>query len=295
MYIDFMELHLINYFLAVCDYGSFTRAAQFSHISQPSLTHAIKKLEAELGGDLFTRDRSGCLLTPLGRSVEPNLRKIFKEIAATKADAIRFTRLNTIPLRIGVMSTIGGRRLNVCFARYQHDNPNTEFELIVDSDFALLEQLESGGLDLFISPSELTLNSSYQSKFLYEERYVVAFDKTHRFNHFESIELKEIQTATYLDRLNCELRETLKELCQNQEIDLYAAYRSNSEEWIVNLVRTGMGIALLPEYTIPANCGDIAWRYLVNPEISRKVKAFFSTHRQQVDKVESLLKYLAFS
>jgi len=288
-----MEFHQISYFLAVCDYGSFTRAAQYSYVSQPSLTHAIKKLEAELGGELFTRDRSGCLLTPLGRKIEPNLRKVFKEIAATKADAIRFTRLNTLPLRIGLMTTIGGRRLNDCFARYQQNNPSIEFELIVDNDLSLLEQLDSGVLDLIITPSELTLSPTYQSILLYKERYVVAFDKMHRFNHFERIELKEIQTATYLDRLNCELRENLKELCQDQEIDLYAAYRSNSEEWIVNLVRTGVGIALLPEYTIPASCGDIAWRYLVNPEISRDVKAIFFAHRQKIDEVESLLKCLA--
>jgi LysR family hydrogen peroxide-inducible transcriptional activator len=48
-----MEMHQIRYFLAVCDHGSFTRAAQFSYISQPSLTQSIKKLEDELGGELF--------------------------------------------------------------------------------------------------------------------------------------------------------------------------------------------------------------------------------------------------
>ena len=63
-----MEMHQIRYFLAVCDHGSFTRAAQFSYISQPSLTQSIKKLEDELGGELFTRDRSGCLLTSLGQN-----------------------------------------------------------------------------------------------------------------------------------------------------------------------------------------------------------------------------------
>ncbi|WP_292992103.1 LysR family transcriptional regulator, partial [Nitrosomonas sp.] len=170
-----MELHQIRYFLAVCDHGSFTRAAEFSYVSQPSLTHAIKKLEMELGGELFTRDRSGCQLTPLGHMIQPNLRKIFQDTVATKADAIRFTRLNTVPLRIGIMTTVGAQRLNPCFARYLQDYPNIEFEIIIDNDQSLLEQLESGQLDLAISPTELTLRSAYQTKFLYTERYVVAF------------------------------------------------------------------------------------------------------------------------
>ncbi len=93
-----MELHQIRYFLAICDHRSFTRAAEFSYVSQPSLTHAIKKMEMEFDGELFTRDRSGCLLTPLGHLVESNFRKILQDTVTTKADAIRFTRLNTHPI-----------------------------------------------------------------------------------------------------------------------------------------------------------------------------------------------------
>ncbi len=290
-----MELHQIRYFLAICDHGSFTRAAEFSYVSQPSLTHAIKKMEMELGGELFIRDRSGCLLTPLGHLVEPNFRKIFQDTVATKADAVRFTRLNTVPLRIGIMTTVGAQRLNPCFTRFQYDYPNIEFEFIIDNDQSLLEQLELGQLDLVISPTELSLRSSYQTKLLYTERYVVAFDKLHRFNQLDSIDLEEIQTEPYLDRLNCELRESLRAICQNQEIKLYATYRSNSEEWIVNLVRAGMGIALLPEYSIPQDCGNINWRYLVNPEINRKVQVYFLKQGKKQSAISDFVACLELS
>ena len=73
-----MEMQQIRYFLAVCDQGSITHAAQLTYVSQPSLTQAIKKLEDEMGGVLFTRTRSGCQLTPLGRMVESKLRNIYK-------------------------------------------------------------------------------------------------------------------------------------------------------------------------------------------------------------------------
>ena len=108
-----MEMQQIRYFLAVCDQGSITHAAQLTYVSQPSLTQAIKKLEDEMGGALFTRTHSGCELTPLGRMVETNLRKIYRDLQATKAEAIRFTRLNTIPFRIGLMTTIGAKRLSL--------------------------------------------------------------------------------------------------------------------------------------------------------------------------------------
>ena len=88
-----MEMHQIRYFLAVCDKRNFTQAAQSTFVSQPSLTQAIKKLEDELGGELFIRDRSGCVLTSLGCMVEPKLRHIYQDALNTKAEAIRFTKL----------------------------------------------------------------------------------------------------------------------------------------------------------------------------------------------------------
>ncbi|MFH3972590.1 LysR family transcriptional regulator, partial [Acinetobacter baumannii] len=74
-----MEMNQIRYFLAVCEHRNFTHAASASNVSQPSLTTAIKKLEDELGGELFVRDRAGCRLTALGKLMQPRLRKSHDE------------------------------------------------------------------------------------------------------------------------------------------------------------------------------------------------------------------------
>ena len=288
-----MEMQQIRYFLAVCDQGSITHAAQLTYVSQPSLTQAIKKLEDEMGGALFTRAHSGCQLTPLGRMVESNLRKIYRDLQATKAEAIRFTRLNTIPLRVGLLTTIGAQRLSPCLAGFQQDFPNIELELIIDSEAVLLKQLDSELLDLVISAPTQLLASPYQSTLLYEERYVVAFSTTHRFNQLQKVDLKAIQSEPYLDRLNCELREDLKCICQNQEINLYAAYRSNSEEWILHMVRAGIGVALMPEYTLPKDATDISFRYLVDPEISRQVYAIYTHQTLEKPELQALIANLS--
>ena len=62
-----MEMHQTRYFLAVCEALNFTRAAHHCNVAQPSLTRAIKKLEEELGGPLFRRERTRTHLTDLGR------------------------------------------------------------------------------------------------------------------------------------------------------------------------------------------------------------------------------------
>jgi LysR family hydrogen peroxide-inducible transcriptional activator len=286
-----VEMQQIRYFLAVCDKGSFTRAAHASYVAQPSLTQAIKKLEDELGGELFNRDRSGCRLTALGRLVEHSLREILREAQAVKAEAVRFSRLNTVPLRIGVMSTIAAHHLSPFFANFQHERPCIELELVVDNECNLLKQLDEESLDLVIS-APTCLPGHYQSLKLYEERYVVVFNDKHRFNQLQQIDLASIQAEPYLDRLNCELRETLRSVCQGRQIDLYAAYRSNSEEWILNMVRAGIGVALMPEFTITKNADKIRARYLSDPEIRRTICAIYLPRSAEKPEVSEVLKNL---
>lgn len=287
-----MEMHQIRYFLAVCDKRNFTRAAQTTYVSQPSLTQAIKNLEEELGGELFFRDRRGCRLTPLGCMVEPRLRHIYQDTLTTKSEAIRFSRLKKTPIKIGIMTTIGAQRLSPFFARYQHEFPTTELELIVDTEATLLKQLHSGFLDLVISAPLKSPGKSWHATLLYEERYVVAFNIAHHFAKLKTINLQKIQNEPYLDRLNCELRETLKDICNEREINLYATYRSNNEEWILNMVRAGIGVALMPEYTLPRHTEDVLFHYLEDPKITRQVFAIYSGHMPEQSLVGSLIKCL---
>ena len=70
-----MEMHQVRYFLALCEVGSFTRAAHRCGVTQPSLTNAIRALERELKGTLFHR-KPKVELTDLGRIIRPHLQDI---------------------------------------------------------------------------------------------------------------------------------------------------------------------------------------------------------------------------
>jgi LysR family transcriptional regulator, hydrogen peroxide-inducible genes activator len=85
-----VEMHQIKYFLAVCSERNFSRAAKLCQISQPSLTRAIKLLEAELGGALFRRSRNQSKLTELGEIVRPRLQNAWDKSEAAIANARQF-------------------------------------------------------------------------------------------------------------------------------------------------------------------------------------------------------------
>jgi LysR family hydrogen peroxide-inducible transcriptional activator len=287
-----MEMHQIRYFLSVCETGNFTRAAHAACVSQPSLTQAINKLEDELGGKLFTRDRGGCRMTDLGRLVEPNLREIHNHSLALKSDAIRFMRLKKIPLRIGLMSSIGSRRLAPLLSRFQKEHPLVEVEIMVEPESRLLNHLQSDAIDIAVSAPSEPPGSAYICHKLYKERYGVVFPKAHRFHKMKKIGLQDIQREPYLDRLNCEMRESLKTICSKREVALYATYRSNSEDWIMHMVREGLGIAIIPEDTLPADADDFGFRYLDDPPIDREVAAISASGRPQKAELTALVRFL---
>ena len=99
-----MEMPQVRYFLALCEDQNFTRAAKRCGVSQPSLTNAIKRLEAELGGSLFHRNRRNTRLTDLGILVRPDLVQIDRSTAEAKRKAEKYSAVPSVshqPRRMG--------------------------------------------------------------------------------------------------------------------------------------------------------------------------------------------------
>src|SRR3569833_2138048 len=124
-----MEMHQIRYFLAVCNTLNFTRAADQSNVTQPALTRAIQKLEEELGGLLFRRERKLTHMTDLGNLVRPQLEGILKQSEQARTAAQSFLQLRDAPLRLGVMCTIGPVRFVSFLSRFGADHTGIEVSL----------------------------------------------------------------------------------------------------------------------------------------------------------------------
>lgn len=90
-----MKMHEVRYFLALCEQRNFNRAAKSCGVSQPSLTNAIKILEAKLGGLLFYRSQSDTSLTKLGKLVRPHMKIIYREAKNAVETATSFTKKNS--------------------------------------------------------------------------------------------------------------------------------------------------------------------------------------------------------
>ena len=266
-----MEMHQVRYFLSVCETRNFTRAAELCHVSQPSLTHAIKKLEEEVGGALFHRERNAVRPTALGVTLQPRLEQIQTEAQAVLADAHHFLRLEQVPLKVGVLLTVGPARISGFLSHFQRRYPGVEVEIYDGRQDDLMPRLRQNDLDVAVINLLDPLDESFTVQTLYRERYVVGFAPGHRLQRLKKVRLADVSGERYVDRLSCEMRDMVMAVCSDRRVELYATHRSEREDWVQGMVMAGLGFAFLPEYSVVAQ--GIQCRPLVEPEVSRDIAA----------------------
>ncbi len=264
-----MEMSQIRYVLAAAKTLNFTKAAAECNITQPALTKAVKTLEGELGTPLFHREGKRILLNGFGKSMLPHLQHIVDEAEATKALAENFKLLNQVPIRVGVMSTIGHVRLSRFLAEFQQDFEGIEVAVNEADAKALGSKLYEGELDLAVLNPLEVMSDEFHAHDLYRERYVVVFPPGHRLAALNTVKLSDLSGERYVDRLACEMREMVMGACQEMEVELYARFRSEREDWVQAMVLANIGFAFMPEYAV--TLPELLQRPLIEPEVERTI------------------------
>jgi DNA-binding transcriptional LysR family regulator len=265
-----MDFNQVRYFLALADTLNFTRAAERCYVTQPALTQGIKRLENELGGELIRRDGRYTELTDLGRA----LRSHFEQINRTR-HLVRMTAKAVISgdiaeLNIGVMCTIGPRVLAGMLDAFQMNHPMTSIVLHDVAPPAIENLLLTGGLDAVFCARHGSAHSRLRYIELFEESMVVAFPAGHEFSNYDSVTLMDIVKQRYVERLHCEFREETHEFSREHELDLDVAFKSEREDWIQSLIRDGVGVSMIPKYSLLQP--ELDHRPIVDPPLTRRVE-----------------------
>lgn len=263
-----MEMHQVRYFLAICETQNFTRAAEACRVAQPSLTKAIKKLEEELGGELFRRERGQTQMTDLGTLMKPHLETIYSATEAARADADDFRLSEQTNINLGVMSTIGPSQMVGFITRLRDEIPSLELTIREAAGRELVDALLEGEIDAaLIGLPELP--DRLRSLPLYSERYTIAFGKGHRFEQMNAVPLKELDQEDYLVRSHCEFSDHFEAVGGEKQHEVVVRYSSEREDWIQAMVLARLGCSVMPEFlpTLPG----ITTRPVIEPEVSRTI------------------------
>jgi DNA-binding transcriptional LysR family regulator len=283
-----MEMHQVRYFLMAANSLSFTRAAEACHVSQPALTTAIKKLEAQLGTPLFYREGKQIVLTEFGRRMQPCLGQILEQAKAAESIAKDFRLLNQVPIRLGVMSSIGPMRIASLLAEFQRQSPGVEVAVRDGAPEALAAQLDADDIDVAVLNALDGLGDNYRAEPLYTERYVVLLPPEHPLIARNIIALRDLSEQPYVDRLSCELREIVMGVCSDMGVKLYARFRSERDEWVQAMVMANIGFAFMPEFSVTHP--ESVRRPLVDPAVERTISLITVSGRRHSPAVAAFVR-----
>jgi LysR family transcriptional regulator, hydrogen peroxide-inducible genes activator len=244
-----MNLQDLRYFAAVAEFRHFGRAAESCHVSQPTLSSQIRKLEDELGVALLERSNKRVDLTPVGRQILQHAQRTLAEAGQIESVAQAARDPLVGPLRLGAIPTLAPYLLPLMLDPLRQSYPGLTIELWEDQTRPLIEGLRSHRLDAALVASPVD-SPECCDVVLFSEPLIAALPSTHALAASETVN----EPALACDLLvladgHCLANHSLA-ACGAKK-GLQSAMQAATLETLVNLVAAGYGTTLIPALAAP--------------------------------------------
>ena len=252
-----MTLTELKYIVAVARERHFGKGADACHVSQPTLSVAIKKLEEELQVKLFERNASEITVTPLGQDIIRQAQSVLEQADLIKDIAKRGKDPLAGGLRLGVIYTIGPYLLPDLVRQTIATLPQMPLMLQENFTVKLLDELRNGEIDCAIL-AEPFPDTNLAIEPLYDEPFMAAVPSNHPLAARSSITAEELkkETMLLLGNGHC-FRDHVLEVCpefarfSSGSGGIQKSFEGSSLETIKHMVAAGMGITLVPRLGVP--------------------------------------------
>jgi DNA-binding transcriptional LysR family regulator len=266
-----LEFRDVKAFIEVANHLGFTRASEHSHLSQPSLSKAVKKLEEQLGVELFDRSTRHLLLTDAGKIVYQQGQQALASLQALPALLQELNDGTTGEIRIGIPPLIGTLFFPQIARTFHTHYPNIKLELF-EHGALLIEQLvvESQiDVGIIVLPTDKSIFHTYS--FINDE-FLLYIRNDHPLANRKAVELIELKDEQFiLFSKGFALHEHIINACTDAGFIPSVSYESSQWDLILELVASNLGIALLPKsiaekqnnpliQTIPLRSTSLLWK-----------------------------------
>jgi DNA-binding transcriptional LysR family regulator len=242
-----VELKDLRYFIEVVNYGSFTKAAANTYVSQPTLSKSLKKLESELKVELFERSTRNLKLTDAGEIVYKQGVKILGSTNELTTLLDDLMNLPTGKIIIGIPPLIGTLFFPAIAKNFGKTYPEVSLELVELGAKRIEHLVDEGQVDVGI----IVLPTN-QSKFnilpFIKEEFMLYTHTHHTLAKKESVTIEQLENENFiLFNREFALHELVIEQCQKAGFQANIAFESSQWDLIAELVSAQLGITLLPK------------------------------------------------
>lgn len=289
-----MEMQQLRYAVAVARAGNFSRAAVQCHVSQPSLSQQIQKLEDELGERLFDRMKREARPTPHGEVFLRRAVRILEEVDAAKREAADAKGLLRGVVALGVLPTIAPYLLPEVMAAFSGKFPGVEMLVQEDTTARLLQQVHGYEID-FALASQPIEDERLEVRELFAEELLVSLPPNHPLTRKRAVAAADLEGERLIAmKVGHCLGDQVLGFCERRDLKPPISFRSAQLETIQALVSAGLGLSLIPAMAARgARPGAPAYRSLLPPKPQRKIVAVWPKQRPLSRAAAEFLKLVA--
>ena len=259
-----MQLRQMEYFQKAGRLRSITRAAGELHISQPSVTVAVRKLEEELGVPLLDRSQKQIALTPEGRACLKRTDDILARIRdlISEMNDYRFAQKGIV--KIGITPVIGAYFFPAALARFQENHPRVRVAVIEEGSLALGKRLARGELDLSMMITSQA-SSHLETVPVAEGQLLACFSRRNPLGKLKKIPFARLRDQPFIMfREDTYSRKLILDECTRNRFHPRIVFSSSQIETVMGMVGHGVGISFLLD-TIVTKYPEVVGRPLDKP------------------------------
>ncbi len=245
-------LQQLRYLVAVAETLHFRRAAEKTHVTQPTLSGQLRELEARLGVQLVERSRSRVVLTPIGDVIASRARTVLRDVEDIVDLAKHGQSLFGGTIRLGVLQSLGPYLLPHILPELHQTYPDLKLYVREAMPQALLGGLDEGRIDLLLFPLPVK-GAELQSVRLFREPLWVVSSSDHRIAEKQEVARSDLKGETVLTlEPGHRLHDQVRDLCEQFGANLSLDYEGTSLDTLRQMVGMGMGISFLPALYVRA-------------------------------------------
>ncbi len=266
-----MELRQLRYVDAVARHRHFTRAAADVGIAQPALSHQVKRLEQELGVELFRRSRAGVSLTEAGAAFLPHVRRALLAVDAGREELTALAGLRVGRVRLGAMQALGRLDLAAAIGAFHARHPGVEVTLSEESTADMYRLLAEGQLDLALVALDLNPPQGIEAAALQREPVLLALPQGHPLAAGPAVAFSALRDQPFvMFRPGTGLRATAERASRAAGFQPLVAFETGNLDRMLALVAQRLGVAPIPASSVRGGRPGLGFRPLA-PALTRTV------------------------
>ncbi len=268
-----MELHQLEYLVAVAEEASFTRAAERVRVAQPGVSAQVRRLERELGQELFDRSGRAVRLTEVGAAVLPHARAALRAVDEVRLAVQELAGLVRGRVAVGMLTACAVPALFDLLAEFHRLYPGVEISLSEDSSDRMVSGLRDGSLDLALIGAAGPPAEGLTTWTLLADQIVAAVGRDDPLAAQPTVTLAALQGRPLISLPpGTGVRACLDDACATAGLRLRIALEASDPKVLAVLAARGLGVAILPASLAQAYRAELHAAEITGPALHSRIE-----------------------